>query len=225
MRRLVAPAKSVVRAGLDHGHVHAERGDLLGQRLGQALDRPLGGVVGADRGVGAYAALARDLQDPAGALGSQHGQDRLGDPDGTEEVRLHLGAQVGLGELLDHAEEAVTGVVDDDVEPPEPLHGPLDGLEGRLPVGDVEGQCQDVVAVAAYERVERGDVTGGRNDSVAAPQRGFRTQAAEAARGAGDEPDLGHDFLPPGFPAFSMRTLQSFHKRGFRTGGMRTSHG
>ena len=60
---------------------------------------------------------------------AQEGERGLGDPDGAEEVRLELGAELGLAELLDHPEVAVAGVVDDDVEPAEVVVRPADGGE------------------------------------------------------------------------------------------------
>ena len=61
------------------------------------------------------------LDDVAAALLAQVRQRRLGDPQGAEQVGLQLVAGVGLAELLDHAEVAVAGVVDHDVEPAEVL--------------------------------------------------------------------------------------------------------
>ena len=65
-------------AGLDDGHADAERGDLLGDRLGEAFDAPLGGVVERVAGEGDLAAVGGDLDDPAAALGAQVRQRRSG---------------------------------------------------------------------------------------------------------------------------------------------------
>ena len=59
------------------------------------------------------------------ALRAQERQRGLGDPQRAEQVRLDLVAGVLLGDLLDDAEQAVAGVVDDDVEAPEVLVGLL----------------------------------------------------------------------------------------------------
>ena len=55
------------------------------------------------------------------ALLAQERQRGLGDPQRAEQVGLDLVAGLGLAELLDHAELAVAGVVDDDVEAAEVL--------------------------------------------------------------------------------------------------------
>ena len=79
-------------------------------------------------------------------------------------------------------EEAVAGVVDDDVERPKRSCARGDrGVDRRL-VGDVELDRQDVVAVALDQVVERGGVTRGGGDAVAALERGLGPDAAEALR-------------------------------------------
>lgn len=57
----------------------------------------------------------------AAALFPQERQRCLRDPQSAEQVGLQLRACLGLGEFLDHAEVAVTGVVDHYVQAPEPL--------------------------------------------------------------------------------------------------------
>ena len=64
-----------------------------------------------------------------GALRAQDRQRRLRHPECAEEVRLQLRPYLVLGQLLDHAEVTVTGVVDHDVERAEVVGGPLYGGE------------------------------------------------------------------------------------------------
>ena len=124
------------------------------------------------------------------ALRPQDRQRRLGDPERPEEVGLHLGPDLVLGQLLDEPEVPVAGVVDDDVELPEgPVRG-LDGREVRLPVGDVELERQDRLAVLLHQVVQGRDVAGRGGHPVAAVERGLGPLAAEAAGRAGDEPCL-----------------------------------
>ena len=47
----------------------------------------------------------------------QHG---LGDPQCAEQVRLELRPGLAFGDLFDHSEQPVSGVVDRDVDPTEP---------------------------------------------------------------------------------------------------------
>ncbi len=88
------------------------------------------------------------------ALPAQVRQRCLGHPERAEHVGLELRADLRLGDLLDHAEVPVAGVVDDDVQPPEALVGTLDGGEIGVAVGDVERDRQDRVAVLGDQVVE-----------------------------------------------------------------------
>lgn len=74
----------------------------------------------------------------ARALLAEDRQDGLGDVEDAEQVRLELVAELLLGDLLDGAEEAVAGVVDDDVERSERLVRGLHGGGDLVAVGDVE---------------------------------------------------------------------------------------
>ena len=80
------------------------------------------------------------------ALSPQIRQRRLGDPQSAEHVGLDLVARLLLGQLLDEAEVAVAGVVDDDVEPSEVVVRLLDRGEVRVAVGHVELNRQKRVA-------------------------------------------------------------------------------
>ena len=67
------------------------------------------------------AADGRDLDDVPAALLAQVRQRRLGHPERPEHVRLQLCPDLGLADLLHHAELPVAGVVHHNVQPPEPL--------------------------------------------------------------------------------------------------------
>jgi hypothetical protein len=87
-----------------------------------------------------------------GALRPHDRQRRLCDPQGAEEVRLELRSHLVLREFLDHAEVAVAGVVDDDVELAEVVGGFLHSVEVGAAVGDIELNRQDRIAVGVDER-------------------------------------------------------------------------
>jgi hypothetical protein len=129
-----------VAGGLDQGDLDAEVLDLGGEAGGEALQAVLRGVVDR-RGPGSENTPA--IEDtwmmwpppwPAGAAGG------LGDPQRAEQVDLDLVAGLLLGDLLDHAEQAVAGVVDHDVEAAEVVDGLLHGGGDGRPVGDVDLQ-------------------------------------------------------------------------------------
>ncbi len=114
------------------------------------------------------------------ALGPQVRQRGLGHPQRAEDVGLDLVACLLLGQLLDEAEVAVAGVVDDDVEPAEVVVRLLDRGEVRVAVGDVELDRQQRVAVLLGEVVQGGGVAGGGGDLVAALEGRDRPFPAEA---------------------------------------------
>src|SRR5437868_1142881 len=168
----------------------AEPSHLEGERLAQAFERPFRRVIHADVRKGGDATDRRHLQDVSTALRAKDRKRSLGHPQGPEEVGLDLRPRLFLAELLHHAELAVAGVVDDDVEAAEPLTRMTHSGENGVTVGDVERDGQDAVAVFREEVVELGDVASGGRDLVTAVEGCDRPFAAEAARGASDEPGL-----------------------------------
>ena len=106
--------------------------DLLGQRLAQALEGPLRGVVAAQGGEGEDAAGAGDLDDVPAALLAQEWQHLADHAEGTQQVGVELGPDVLLVELLDRAEEAVAGIVHDDIDASEVFVGLGDGAGDHL---------------------------------------------------------------------------------------------
>ncbi len=103
-------------AGLDRGHLDAERRDLLGQRLGQRLERELRrGVVGVGR-VGDEPGHRGDVDDVPAALRAHPGQHRLERVDDAEVVGVEERAHLGVVALLDRRQVAVAGVVDQHVD-------------------------------------------------------------------------------------------------------------
>src|SRR5690349_20117058 len=149
-------------------------------------------MVDAERGEGGNATDAGDLDDVTRALLAHERDSGLGHPERTEEVGLHLGADLLLGDLLDEPELPVAGIVDDDVQPAE-MRGRLTGggLHGGL-VGDVEGQRMDGFSELTDVVRQGVDVPGRRRDPVSALQGGLDELASESTRRASNEPYLAH---------------------------------
>jgi hypothetical protein len=89
-----------------------------GQDFREALDSPLGGRVGGPAGRAQPPAHRGDLDEVAGALLAQQRDGGLGDDDRAEQVGVDLLTEVLQRSVLDRADVAVAGVVDDDVQPP-----------------------------------------------------------------------------------------------------------
>ena len=192
------------RAGLDDQHLDPERSDLLGQRLGQALDREFCGVVVADAGKADEAALRRDIDDRARLLSPHQRQHGAGDRGEAEHVGLEHGADVLVFALFDRRQITVAGVVDEHVDAAEFLLCRLDRRRNFGRLVDVELQRQRVGVMAGDEVGDLGRIARGGGDAVAAPDQDGREFAPEAGRAAGDEPDgfvvgrLGHGDLAKG---------------------------
>ena len=116
---------------------------------------------------------------------SDHLPDRaLGDVEETGQVhRGDRGEVVGrvLGERL--ADED-PGVVDQAVDPSEPVERLLHHALGGLGVGDVTLHREEVGLVGGADRARGG------HDRVAGPTEPGREACADALRGAGDDRDL-----------------------------------
>lgn len=117
----------------------------------------------------------------AAALSAQVRQRRLRDPQRAEDVRLDLRARFVLGDLFEHSELSVAGVVDDDVEPPEMVVGRLHRGEIGVTIRHVECQREQRITELGGEVVQRGHVAGGSGHLIAALQGRDRPFATEAA--------------------------------------------
>ena len=127
------------------------------------------------------------------ALCAQHRNGGLGDDDDAEQVRLDLRAEVLEARLLDGPDVAVSGIVDQHVEPAEHLDGLAHGLVRGPRVGDVEREGEHVIAPARDEVVEGGGVAGGGDQPMPRSQHCLRKGTAQAARCAGNQPHLSHE--------------------------------
>ena len=103
---------------------------------------------------------------------------------------LQLRPDLGLADLLDHAELPVPRVVHDHVQPPEVVVRQLHRREVGVAVGDVQLNRQDCVPVLGHQVIEAGDVPGRRGNLIVAVQGRDRPLPAEAPRRTGNEPGL-----------------------------------
>jgi hypothetical protein len=149
-------------------------------------------VVERQAGEGDLAADARELQDAAAALCAKVRHDGTGDLDRAREVRAELTLDLLVAHLLRRPEQAVPGVRDDDVDAPELGEGRVHDVADQGGVGDVEGTDPEPVGVRRGELAEPLGPAQGRSDAVAAREQLPGQLAAEAARGAGDEPRGSH---------------------------------
>jgi hypothetical protein len=93
----------------DDVHAHAERCKLARERLGERVERGLGAVVRAERRHAREARGGAHVQDVAGVLRAERGEQRLDQRDGPKQVRLELRADV-LGPVFRRVPEKTRSV-------------------------------------------------------------------------------------------------------------------
>ena len=102
-----------------------------------------------------------------------------------------------MRQLLEVAEQAVAGVVDQDVDAAERLHRVVDRSLRLRFVGDVQLDECEVNAGDIAERVaDLVEIAAGRDHPIAGLQRSLGGRGADAAARARNEPDLAHVKLP-----------------------------
>lgn len=109
---------------------------LDGQRLGERLQRPLAGGVGADDRHDESALDAGDENQSARASFAHGGQHTLHHPQGAEGVELEEGFDLGDGYVLQGRADRRARVADEHVD----LSGVTESLVDTLLIGDIEAQ-------------------------------------------------------------------------------------
>ncbi len=183
---------SAHRAGIDYGGLDTQLGQFGGQGLGQASDCELGGNVAAPARI---AALEADdgghVEHMPAALGAQVRQHVAQYMQRREHVDVEIAAQFGIAQRLDGALLTVAGVVDHAVDAAEGGDGLVDGgLDAGL-IDQIHLQRKQPLAAVPKRLIQAGQRAGCGGHRIPAEQGLPRKRQADAARGAGDEPDFG----------------------------------
>ncbi|MGF6233539.1 hypothetical protein QFZ27_007494 [Inquilinus ginsengisoli] len=132
------PAACCGRNPADDGDVDAEFCHLVGKSHGQTLDGELARAIGCGVHLSDATGHGADVDDVAGTLLAHHRQSRVQDVDDAVEVRRELPFEIRCRKGLEVTENGDAGVVDHDVEPPEPGYRVTDRLFGLSLVGDIQ---------------------------------------------------------------------------------------
>jgi len=122
-------------------------------------------------------------------LSAHDRKNRAGDVHRAKHRGLDLCPEVLGSDLLKENGAKVARIVDEDVDPVEPVDGGARGVLGVGEAGDVELDGQEVVASSE----SRGDslrVAPGADDGVTRGQGSLHNVDAQAPARAGNEPDL-----------------------------------
>jgi hypothetical protein len=134
------------------------------------------------------AAVGRDLDDPAAALGPQVRQGRADHLDRAGQVGRDNVLDLVVGQLLGRAEQTVAGVIDDDVDAPELGERPGNDRLDAPGVGHVEVRGPELLAVLAGQVVDRPCLPDRAGHPVTALEQLLGQVPAKAAVDPGDEP-------------------------------------
>jgi hypothetical protein len=159
---------------------------------GEALDTPLGRLIGAKSRDRVAPTDRGDLNDVAARLLAEDGQGCPGDVDHAPEVSLDLGAEVVLREVLDGVDVGIAGVVDENVQPAEGVGRCLDRLGGLPAVGHVKSNRPGAPGVPLDEILELVRIAGCGDDILAGGQSRLGQGTPKPARASGDEPSTRH---------------------------------
>jgi len=156
------------------------------ERLGHAFQRELRRGVERVAGVADHTADRGHLHDVPAAAGPQVWQHGTSDGEHAEHVGLEDAPRLCVGQLLERADQPVTRVVDEHVDPPELPDRGVDRGTHRRGVGDVELDRE------GGQPGEFADMSGGGDHVVAGGEHRLGERTPETAVRAGDEPDLRH---------------------------------
>ena len=156
----------------------------------ERFDRPFRGGVEADERHRANSEPAGDTENVSAALLPQQWQSGTEDANHSEIVRVEQVANLLVACFLHGREQADTGIVNENVQPPEVRERLRNHPPHLFGIGDVEGEGLDRIAEALGQIGDVCQIAGGSCDLVAPCERGFSPDAAETARGAREEPCL-----------------------------------
>src|SRR5215203_2478964 len=176
-------------ARLDQHRADSEPSNLRGQRLHPTLDPELRRGVSTCELAALEASRGGDRDHQAGALGAHHREGLAGHVDRAEQRGLDLGPELLRAQLLEEAGVEVACVVDQHIDPAEPVDRSRHGRLSVGRVGDVQLDRQEV-ATLSDRRADPLRVPSGGGHRVTSRQRGLGDVDAQTATSSGHQPNL-----------------------------------
>lgn len=159
-------------------HLDAEVARLNGEGLGECLQRPFAGAVGADQREYQSSLDAGDEHEVSRSLLTHRGKQALRHPQGTQGVELEEPLDFRERDAFQGCSYGLTGIADEHID----LAGILDGLVDALLNSDIEAQALVDGQVSQRFRTTRG------GDHAVAPAGQFDGDGSADALGrAGDQ--------------------------------------
>src|SRR5271165_4082826 len=175
-------------AWLNDRHADPERCDLLRDGLNKPFNAPLCGVIQRVTRKGDLPAVGRDLDDASAALGAKVWQSSTDKVDRPDQVSGHNVFDLAIREFLSRAEQAVTGVADEHVDPSALCERAFDHLANCRWVGHLEHLGVECLWITLDQIGHFGGVADGSYHAVAALEELIGELATEAAANTGNKP-------------------------------------
>ena len=138
-------------------------------------------------------ASGTDVDDPARPLLAHDRKDRAHDVHHAVEIGRDQLLDFGGAQLLEIAEQAVAGIVDENVDASERLHRRVDRRLRLCLIGDVQLDERKVVACDIAQSIaDLVEIAASRDHPIACLQCRPGGCCADAAARTRDEPDLAH---------------------------------
>nr|WP_294564365.1 alpha/beta hydrolase [uncultured Arthrobacter sp.] len=160
-----------------------------------------------------------------GSLGPQDRQGGAQDVQYAEDVGIEDRPRLGVGVLFDGPEKPVAGIVGDDVNRAEPVHGALHRVGDRLLVGDV-GVLQQQLGRVFFLELREGLGPAGQRRDIFAPAQGqvIVFDNTGVASSTGTTPDTVEEMTADAVAFISALGLTEVDPFGFSLGGFIAQH-
>ena len=162
---------SAKRAGLDDGDLYTERCKLSMQRLREAFDSKLAGVVITPARRTNQTANRRQIDDVPRSLRAKMRQERTRHADQPEDIRLEDGHVLRFGRLFNRSCQTVARIVDEHIHAAKFLDCRADRCLNRRLVGHVERDCKRRLRMLCNQVIQCLRLTRRRDDLMAASQQ------------------------------------------------------
>ena len=177
--------------GLDDHDIDAERRELVAERIGDRLERVLGGVVATEQRQRHTPAHAADVDDPTATALAHLRHDALRERDEPEHVGLELAPEIREIDLGHRREHAHACIVHEHVDAfgSNGTHARDRSVDRGL-VGEIELDRNDADLVGNGR--ECNAIATGRDDSMATLHERSGGRVADARGGTGEKEGLCH---------------------------------
>src|SRR6185437_13323087 len=178
-------------ARFDSSDTNAERCDFGGERFRESLDCKFGALVITPAGRGGKPADRRQIEDVSAALLAHVGEQSTRDADEAEDIGVEDRHVFVFRSLLDGSDNAVSGVVDENINRAKTRHSLGNNGVDLSGVGDIQCESPCPARILLFEIGYFIQIAGCGNDLAPCLEDLFGKNTAEPGGGSGDKPCAG----------------------------------